>query len=319
MPRDLSSLGGRKNSVAWQGIVQELDIQTGELLFEWQSIDHVGLEETYVTPAEDHYPGIDYFHLNSIDVDHDDNLLVSARETSAIYKIDRKTGEVIWRLGGKKSDFEMGPGTRFAFQHDARRLPDGTISIFDNGSLLFENGTPKAVEESRAIVLELDQKRMRASLVREYTHPEKQYADAAGNMQVLPNGNVFVGWGRALTISEFSADGELLFDLRVAQEHRSYRAFRFAWRGSPSDQPACVAERTSENELEVYASWNGATEVTAWEVLAGPHPGRLESLGQVPRDGFETAMLVQTSEPFIAVQAKHRSGRVLGASIPIEA
>src|ERR687894_1859993 len=313
VPRDLSSVGGSRSGVAVQGIVQELDIQTGEVLFEWQSIDHVALEETYGKPGEDaDYPGIDYFHINSIDVEPDDNLLVSARKTSAVYKIDRKTGEVIWRLGGKKSDFEMGPGTRFAFQHDARRLPDGTISIFDNGSLLFENVTPKAVEESRAIVLELDQKRMRASLVREYTHPDKQYADAAGNMQVLPNGNVFVGWGRALTISEFSADGELLFDLRVAQEHRSYRAFRFAWRGSPSDQPACVAERTSENELEVYASWNGATEVTAWEVLAGPHPGRLESLGQVPRDGFETAMLVQTSEPFIAVQAKHRSGRVLG-------
>jgi Arylsulfotransferase (ASST) len=319
VPWDLTSVGGADDSVAIQGIVQELDIQTGELLFEWRSIDHVALEETYVTPSEDHYPGIDYFHLNSIDIDSDNNLLISARETSAVYKIDRRTGEIIWRLGGKESDFEMGPGTRFAYQHDARRLPDGTISIFDNGSLVFENGTPKAVEESRAIVLDLDQKRMRASLVGEYTHPEKQYADAAGNMQVLPNGNVFVGWGRALAISEFSADGELLFDFRVAPEHKSYRAFRFPWRGSPLDQPAAVAERTSENELEVYASWNGATEVAAWEVLAGPDPSQLESLGAIPRDGFETAMLVQTSEPFIAVQARHRSGRILGASIPIEA
>jgi hypothetical protein len=319
VPRDLSSVGGSRSGVVWQGIVQELDIQTGEVLFEWQSIDHVGLQETYVTPSEDHYPGIDYFHLNSIDVEPDNNLLVSARETSAVYKIDRKTGEVIWRLGGKKSDFEMGPGTRFAFQHDARRLPDGTISIFDNGSLVFENGTPKAVEESRAIVLDLDEERMSATLVREYTHPDKQYADAAGNMQVLPNGNAFVGWGRALAVSEFSKDGELLFDFSVSPENRSYRAFRFSWSGRPSDQPAAVAERTSENELEVYASWNGATEVAAWEVLAGPDLGRLESLGQVPRDGFETAMVVQTSEPYVAVQAKHRSGRVLGASTPVEA
>ena len=97
----------------------------------------------------------------------------------------------------------MGPGTRFDFQHDARRLPDGTISIFDNGSLVFEDGIPRAVEESRAIMLELDEREMRASLVREYTHPAGQYADAAGNAQVLPNGNVFVGWGRALAISEF--------------------------------------------------------------------------------------------------------------------
>jgi hypothetical protein len=312
VPQDLSSVGGVKDSVAIQGIVQELDINTGEVLFEWRSIEHVALEETYVRPSEDHYPGIDYFHLNSIDIEPDNNLLISARETSAVYKIDRKTGEVMWRLGGKNSDFEMGEGTHFAFQHDARRLPDGTVSIFDNGSLIFENGTPKALEESRAIVLKLDEERMRASLVRQYTHPDKQYADAAGNMQVLPNGNVFIGWGRGLAISEFSEDGELLFDLRVSPEHRSYRAFRFPWSGSPSDQPACVAERTSENELELYASWNGATEVESWEVLVGPHPGQLESVGSVPRDGFETAMLVQTSEPYVAVRARHRSGRVLG-------
>src|SRR5918994_506120 len=112
VPRDLTSVGGSKNGRAWQGIVQELDIETGEVLFEWKSLDHVGLEETYVNAREDHYQGIDYFHINSIDVDHDDNLLISARETSAVYKVDRKSGEVLWRLGGKKSDFEMGEVAR---------------------------------------------------------------------------------------------------------------------------------------------------------------------------------------------------------------
>src|SRR5918995_793212 len=314
VPRDLSSVGGSKDGLAWQGILQELDIETGEVLFEWHSSDHVDLDETYATPLQDGRTGIDYFHLNSIDVEPDNNLLVSARETSAVYKIDRKSGEIIWRLGGKKSDFQMGEGARFAFQHDARRLPDGNISIFDNGTTVFKNGFPEAVEESRGIVLELDEQKMRASLVGEYTHPDKQYADAAGNVQVLPNGGVFVGWGRALAISEFSHEGELLFDASLLRKNKSYRAFRFLWSGSPSDQPAAVAERTSENELELYASWNGATEVAAWEVLAGPDPGQLESLGQVPQDGFETAMLVQTTEPYIAVQAKHRLGRVLGTS-----
>jgi hypothetical protein len=314
VPWDLSYIGGSRRGVIYQGIVQELDIQTGELLFEWQSFHHVGLEETYATLLQDGRPGIDYFHLNSIDVDHDDNLLVSARETSAIYKIDRKTGEVIWRLGGKKSDFEMGPGTRFAFQHDARRLPDGTISIFDNGNTVFRNGRPKAVEESRGIVLRLDEHKMKATLVREYTHPEKQYADAAGNMQVLPNGNVFVGWGRALTISEFSENGQLLFDASLLRKNKSYRAFRFPWSARPNDQPAAVAERVSEVEVRVYASWNGATEVATWAVLAGKHQDRLESLGQVPRNGFETAMVVRTSDPYVAVRAKDRLGRTLGTS-----
>src|SRR5215218_2114854 len=317
VPTDLTPVGGPLNGLAWQGIIQELDIETGEVIFEWRSLEHVGFDETYAELMQDGRSGFDYFHINSIDVDHDNNLLVSARETFAVYKIDRKSGEIIWRLGGKKSDFEMGPGARFAFQHDARRLPDGTISIFDNGSLIFKNGTPKAVEESRAIVLELDEERMSATLVREYTHPEKQYADAAGNMQLLPNGDVFVGWGRALAISEFSKDGKLLFDWSVSPEHRSYRAFRFEWSGQPTDQPACVAERISEKEVELYASWNGATEVASWEVLAGPHPGKLQSLGSIPRDGFETAMQVHSSEPYIAVQAKHRSGRVLGDTKPV--
>jgi hypothetical protein len=315
---DLSSVGGLRSGVAWQGIVQELDIETGKVLFEWHSLEHVGLEESYGSLREDYYPGIDYFHINSIAVDHDNNLLISARQTCAVYKIDRMSGEVIWRLGGKYSDFEMGPGAPFAFQHDARRRRDGTITIFDNGTTVFENGVPRAVEESRAIVLELDEEEMTATLVREYTHPDQQFADAAGNMQVLPNGNVFVGWGRALAFSEFSKDGELLFDARLPPKNKSYRAFRFPWSGHPSDQPVAAAERASEEEIRVYASWNGATEVDTWEVLVGPSPDQLKSVGSVPRDGFETPMLVHTTEPYAAVQAKHHSGRMLGTTEPVK-
>jgi outer membrane protein assembly factor BamB len=319
VPRDLTSVGGSSDSLATEGIVQELDIETGKLLFEWHSLDHVSLDETYAKPGEDiDYPGIDYFHLNSIDFDHDNNLLISARKTSALYKIDRNTGEIIWRLGGKKSDFEMGPGTETAYQHDARRLPDGTISIFDNGTTVIRNNLPQAIEESRAIVLELDEQKMKATLLREYTHPDKLYADASGNVQTLKNGDVFVGWGRALAISEFSHDGELLFDARLQPGNRSYRAFRFPWNGHPSDRPTAVAERTSEEEVEVYVSWNGTTEVASWEVLGGPYPGKLKSLGSIPRDGFETAMVVRTSDPYVAARAKDRSGRVLGTSKAVE-
>jgi hypothetical protein len=194
---------------------------------------------------------------------------------------------------------------------DLRRLSQ-------RGSLVFEDGVPRAVEESRATVLALDERKMMASLVREYTHPDGQHADAAGNMQVLANGDAFVGWGRAMAISEFSRDGKLLSDARLHPENRSYRAFRFPWRGYPTDRPAAAAERTSEGELEVYASWNGATEVAAWEVLAGLSPDGLEPLGSVPKDGFETAILARSAKPYVAVRAKDRSGRVLGASEPIE-
>jgi hypothetical protein len=318
VPWDLSSIGGLKNGRVWQVIVQELDIESGEVLFEWHSIEHVGLDESYATVSQDGRPGLDYFHANSIEVDHDNNLLVSARQTFTVYKIDRNTGEIIWRLGGKKSDFEMGPGTRFAFQHDARRQRDGTISVFDNGSTVFHDNVPEAVEESRGIVLELDEEQMSASLAREYTHPDKQYAHASGNVQLLPNHNVFIGWGRALVFSEFSKDGELLFDAALPPPNGSYRYFRFPWSGHPTDRPAAVAERANEDELEVYASWNGATEVSSWEVLAGPRPDQIEPLGSVPRNGFETALSVQSPHPYVAVQAKDRSGRVLDTTEPMK-
>ena len=167
-------------------------------------------------------------------------------------------------------------------------------------------------------MLGLDERKMSASLVREYTHPDEQHADAAGNMQELPNGDAFVGWGRVLAISEFGKDGELLFDAKLAPQNRSYRAFRFPWSGKPSDRPAAAAERTSKDEVRVYASWNGATEVAIWEVFAGSDAGRLGSVGPVPTEGFETTLLARTAEPYIAVRARDSSGRILGTSEPIE-
>jgi hypothetical protein len=307
-PADLTSVGGPKDGVVLDGIAQEVDISTGEVLFEWHSLDHVGLDESYRRPSKDSRGAFDYFHINSIDVDHDNNLLVSAKGTCAVYKIDRQTGAVAWRLGGKKSDFEMGPGTRFAFQHDARRQPDGTLTIFDNGA------APKVHDHSRAIVVELDEKEMTATLVREYTHPDKLLASSQGNIQVMPSGNVFVGWGSEPLFSEFDSGGELLFDASFPSEVESYRAFRFPWSGQPSDDPAVAVESGPGDEVMVYASWNGATEIASWQVLAGPDPDRLEPAGSALRDGFETAITVRTSEPYVAVRAKHRSGGVLGTS-----
>ena len=183
---------------------------------------------------------------------------------------------------------------------------------------MFRNGLPEVVEVSRGIILDPDERKMKASLVHEYTHPDKMYADAAGNVQVLPNGNVFVGWGRALAISEFSHDGKLLFDARLPPGNRTYRAFRSAWSTYPPDRPAVAAERLSEDKVEIYASWNGGTEVDSWAVLAGERPDQLESLGAVPRDGFETAMVARTPDRYVAVQARDRFGRTRGTSVPVE-
>jgi hypothetical protein len=309
---NLSPIGGPEYGAVWDGVAQEVDIETGRVLSEWHSLEHVSIEESYVKRPDDPYYLYDYFHLNSIDVDHDSNLLISARNTCTVYKVERNSGEVLWRLGGKKSDFEMGPGTQSAWQHDARRHEDGTITVFDNGA------RPKVHDQSRGIVIEIDEEKMSATLLQEYTLSEKLLTTSQGNVQLLPNANIFIGWGSAPFISEFSYEGKLLFNAHFPPDCESYRAFRFPWKGHPTDAPAVVAEFGPEEKVTLYASWNGATEVATWEVLAGPRPGQLESVDSFPRHGFETAMLVQTSDPYVAVRAKDRFGQVLGASAPVK-
>jgi len=309
---DLSAVGGPVDGGVWDGIVQEVDIETGKVLFEWHSLEHVRLDESYVEPPDDPAYLYDYFHINSIDVDNDNNLLISARNTWGVYKVERNTGEVLWRLGGRKSDFEMGYGTRTAFQHDARRHEDGTITVFDNGA------HPQVHQQSRAILVELDEEEMSATLLRAYSSPEGLLATSQGNAQLLPDADVFVGWGSQPFISEFSYDGELLLNARFPPDGESYRAFRFPWSGQPTDEPAVAVERGPHDKVRLYASWNGATEVESWEVLAGPRPGQLEPLGSVLRDGFETPMLVRTSDPYVTVRAKDRLGQTLGTAAPIK-
>ena len=309
---DLSPLGGPTDGLVWGGIAQELDIGTGEVLFEWRSLEHVGVEESYRKPPQDPGTALDYFHINSIEIDFDDDLLISAKGTSAVYKVDRESGEILWRLGGKESDFEMGPGTRFASQHDARRQSDGTITIFDNGA------PPQVHEQSRGIVVGLDMDEMSATLVREFIHPNRLLSTSQGNLQVLPDGNVFVGWGSEPYFSEYSHDGKLLFDALFLGEGQSYRAFRLPWSGHPGDDPAVAVERGPDDRVSLYVSWNGATEVATWQVIAGSDPDRLEPVGSAPWRGFETTITVSSTEPYVAARARSASGRVLGTSEVVE-
>jgi hypothetical protein len=311
VPMDLSGVGGPVDGLVLEGMVQELDIQSGKLIFEWHSLDHIGLEESMYEPSAELKGAFDYFHINSIDPMAGGYLLISARRTSAVYKVDRNSGEIIWRLGGKYSDFDMGAGVRTALQHDARYNSDGTITIFDNGNV-------NRVDQSRGIVVEVDEDNMSATLVGEYTHPDRLLSDTQGNVQVLPNGNVFVGWGSAPFFSEFDHHGKLLFHAAFPTEDETYRAFRFQWYGQPTDDPAVAAESGPEDRVTIYASWNGATEVTTWQVLAGSAPDQLEPIASAPRQGFETVITVHTTEPYVGLQAVNGSGKVLGTSKAIK-
>jgi hypothetical protein len=306
--RDLSSVGGPKSGAVLEGVVQELDVATGRVLFEWHSIDHVGLLESYVKlrKKDGKLLPYDYFHINSVGVDSDGNLLVSARNTSTVYALDRHTGAVLWRLGGRKSDFAMGPGTRFWWQHDARRRPDGTLTLYDNGA------APPKERYSRALVLRLDTSTHAATLVRAYAHPKRLLSSSQGNEQTLAGGHVFVGWGSNPYFTEFDGSGAAVFDARFSKGADSYRAYRFAWIGRPPGRPAAVL-----HGRDVYVSWNGATEVRGWQVLAGDDERHLQPLERVAKVGFETRIPALTDAKRLAVRALDGSGRVLGTSATI--
>jgi len=290
-----------------EGVVQEIDVATGRPLFEWHSLDHVPRSESYFTPPPDGPldPG-DYFHVNSVSLDDDGNLLVSARNTSAVYKLDRRTGEIIWRLGGKKSDFRMGPNARFWWQHDAQRRADGTITMFDDGA------APPKEKASRALALRVDEQAMTATVARAVTHPEGLLSTSQGNAQFLDSGDVVVGWGAEPYVSEFDRDGTMLFDAQLPKDVDTYRAYRFAWVGRPSRGPDVVMKRHDLDENDVYMSWNGATNVAGWRVFPLNEQG---AAATAAKTGFETHVRVPRGPERYVVQARDRAGNVLASTI----
>jgi hypothetical protein len=305
---DLSSLHSLKAGHAVDSIVQEVDVATGKVLFAWHSIGHVPLTESYAgPPAPGHDFPFDYFHVNSVAETSDGNLLISARNTWTVYKVDRRTGRIIWRLGGRKSDFELGPGARFAWQHDVRPQADGTLTLFDNES------TPKEADQSRLLTLRVNERTRTATVVKALTHPDGDLlVDAEGDNQPLANGDVFAGWGITGRASELTAGGSVLFDLQLPPGYDSYRAFTIDWHGTPADPPAASVARKGGG-VTVKASWNGATGVTRWQLLAGPDPDAMQPVAVVPRSGFETTLSAQTQEPYVQVRALD-GDRVLGTS-----
>jgi len=290
-------------------VIQEIDIRTGLVLFEWHALDHISLQESsmFGPHVSGHY--LDPYHFNSVALDSDGNLVVSARNTSAIYKIDLSTGQVLWRLGGKKSSFKMGPGTTTALQHDAVVQPDGTITIFDDGA-----GPPKVHAYSRGIRVTLNLQSMTASLVREYDHSPKISADFEGSMQMLPDGDLFLGWGQQPYFSEDTASGEQDFDAHFTEPTSTYRAYRFPWAAQPTTAPSLALSPSADGTMEVYASWNGATDVSSWRVLAGDSSTTLEDVGGAGRHGFETGIAVHSGDPDFQAQAIGTSGQVLAST-----
>jgi hypothetical protein len=314
MPYDLTALGGPKDGVLHDGVIQEVDIATGKLLFQWKASDHVGLDESYAPLPEGdsaHLP-YDYFHANSVGLAADGNVIISSRHTWTTYKINKDTGAIMWRLGGKKSDFTIEEKAKFAWQHDFRQRRDGTYSVFDNGA-----GVTKVHDYSRGLVLKLDETARTAAFVAEFVHPDKISAPTQGSFRELADGGSFIGWGQMPYFTEHNADATVRLAGHLPLDNQSYRAYKVDWTGNPLDQPA-LGLRVENGNVIVSASWNGATKVSKWRARSGTQPGALADTPVVAdRTGFETTLTVQGTPEYVVAEALDAKGTLLGASSAI--
>jgi len=307
----LASAGGPAQGVAVDGVIQQIDVHTGLVMWEWHSLGHVDVSESYSkTPAVPTAP-YDYFHINSLTTDKHGNPLISARNTWALYDISAHTGTVLWRLGGKKSTFALGAGVPFAFQHNALWLPNGNISLFD------DEGAPAIKPPSRGEIVKLDLKAKTATLVSQLVRTLGPLSTGSqGDVQSLPGGGWMVGWGGLPNLTEFNAQGQIVYDAQLPAGENSYRVYREPWVAQPTVPPAILARVTGATTT-VYASWNGASTVASWQLLTGASAKQLAPVSTTPRSGFETTIPAPAAA-FVEVRALSAAGRVLGASKPVK-
>lgn len=275
---DLTGMGLGRGPDGWivDNLFQEIDLKTGQLMFQWRASDHFDPIETYMTnPLGGHFSSIpfDYYHLNSVEKDSQGNYLISSRHFHSVTCVS-PTGETLWILGGRDNQFtdlSDGKATNFKWQHDARWISesDGLLSLFDNekaGALHVD------AARSRALILQIDVQNRTVTLLHEYFSAEGILAASQGSVQVLPeSGNVFVGWGSAAAYTEVSHDGTRLCETHLGaswffswERLKSYRMIKAPkWLGTPKDPPQMLLQGDS-----VYVSWNGATEVAFWALEA---------------------------------------------------
>jgi hypothetical protein len=312
---DLTAFGGPADGSVWDNAVQEYDLKTGKLVFEWSMLGKLPLGDSATRPAGGN--PWDAYHLNSIDEDPAGNLLVSNRNTSSVHKVVRGTGAVEWTLGGNSTNFAQAPDAQFAWQHDVRFLPDNQIGMFDNeccGRKPDGSTVPPVYQpQSRGLTLRLDVPAHTASMVREYKSPGR-ISGTQANVQHLSNGNVLIGWGQQPFISEFSEAGRLLFEAKFEGSAISYRAKRHRWTGRPKTRPVLAVKRSGSSRTQLRMSWNGGTDVARWRIRAGNSRTKLKTVRNATRTGFETAVTVRNKSRYWRVEARTAKGSVLARS-----
>ncbi|XHF97042.1 hypothetical protein AWENTII_000646 [Aspergillus wentii] len=321
---DLSSMGKSSEGWIYDGLFQEIDIETGELIFEWRASDHYALEETYFDikdkgSAPTAGEAWDYFHINSIDKDADGNYLVSSRYMHTVTCIS-PSGNILWILGGKRNmfkDLSNGMATSFTWQHDARWRSKNVITLLDNGS----NEHERTSDHTRGYMIELDFENWTAKTLHVYHSPGNFRSHSQGNLQVLPRtGNIFIGWGKPSAYTEFSVDGEVLCDAHWGPSMffwfgwiKSYRAQKVMWVGRPSYPPDLEVD---DDLRSAYVSWNGATEIAGWVLQRASVPDAedsdFETVDYVPKSGFETRFDLETNYGYLRFAAVDINGQELG-------
>jgi hypothetical protein len=310
------------------GLFQEIDIETGDLVFEWRATDHIRMSDVFSSPSRKDGHGkskkdaFDFFHINSVDKTDSGDYVISARYMHAVVCISGKTGEIIWQLGGKNNNFEdLNGATDFAWQHHVTWQGKNTISIFDNHANSVFHSPSK---HSKGMIIRLDLEKMTASLLQKFVHPDKILNVSQGSVQLIPEtGNVLVGFGNSPTYVEYSATGEVLcsahFAPHIAYELidfglvKSYRIFKSPWVGKPKTVPDVKVKHG-----RVYVSWNGATNVTDWRLETAnaleAKDDEFVTIQQSRRDGFETSFPLDKRHRYVRVAALDATQGVMAYS-----
>lgn len=306
---------------------EEVDAETLETRFAWNTWDHVGLDEGSMDggPPEGRCEGAawDYIHTNALDKFTDGHYLLSGRHTDTIYKIDKDDGHIIWRAGGRKSDFDMG-AANFSRQHHARFIEQNgaqtVISVFDNAK--GADRQPPSSAFSRGMVIALNTDTMTAEVLKHYDHPHGRYAFRRGNFQILPNKNAFLCWSEQSLQTEHTEDGKTIMEARMLQQYvGTYRGFKYEFVGLPSRPPDVSPMVMGHGHVEnstntkLWVSWNGATEVRTWNVYKTTKNGIPEvHVASAKKDGFETAIEFDGYAAFVVVEGLNKDGKSLGRS-----
>ncbi|KAJ7717286.1 ASST-domain-containing protein, partial [Mycena metata] len=338
VPLDLSSIGGPVDGWYLNSLIQEVDIATGRVIFNWSSVDHIALTESFnnitisKTGTSQANPW-DAVHINSIDKDSAGNYLISSRHCKTIYKISRN-GTIIWRLGGHLTDFTpIGNETFFNWQHHARwRNNETQISLFDDGAAVLpgEDVVNEVVASGKFLIV--DEAAMTVELAKRYLpSPSKFVSCSYFRALTEPYGDtVVVGYGLHPWVTVHDASTQDVIFSAVIGPNASvtgvsnYRVFQTStdvFVGRPSAPPsvAIVNGNTTTNNTTttIYVSWNGATHVASYTVLTGDNSAAVErKVVNVPKSGFETAVSVSTESlsAYVVVEALDAGGRVLGRS-----